>query len=184
MLFLYLSALDTPEEKTKLSYYYEKYRLLLGKIAYDYLKSHSLAEDAVHNTFLTILNDKEKIISLSESDFRNWAIMIIKSRCIDILRKNKHYNNSVSLDTDDFPEIISDTLNAEESFIQKEQSDKLQRCFEKLNLQSKTILEMKYVLELSFKEISNELDMTFDQVNGILRRAREKMKSLMENEEL
>jgi restriction endonuclease len=75
MLLFYLSVLDTPEEKNKLSYYYEKYSLLLAKIAMGYVHSHSLAEDAVHNTFLTIIKNKEKILSLIEGEIPNEELL-------------------------------------------------------------------------------------------------------------
>jgi RNA polymerase sigma-70 factor (ECF subfamily) len=181
MLF-FLSALETEDERTKLTYYYEKYGALLAKIAMEYLNSHSLAEDAVHNTFLTIIKNKEKILSLPEAKFRNWCVIIVRSRCVDILRRNKHYNEGVSLDSEDAPELASEQSQPDEIVFKNEQASDLERCLPKLSLQARTILEMKYLLGMSFTDICKEMNMTFDQVNGILRRARVKMKSLMESE--
>jgi RNA polymerase sigma-70 factor (ECF subfamily) len=182
MLAFYLSALETNEERDRLTYYYEKYKQLFSKIAYGYLYSETLAEDAVHNAFLTVINDKEKILSLPDANFRSWCVIIIRSRCIDMLRKNKAFDDGISFDREDAPEIMSDEPLMEERLIENERIENLEKCLSKLDPEAKNILEMKYVLNLSFTDICERTGMTFDQVNGILRRARKKLKSMLESE--
>lgn len=55
MLFFYLSALDTQEERTKFEDIYKKYGKLMKYVAYNILRDDSLAEDAVHNAFLKLM---------------------------------------------------------------------------------------------------------------------------------
>ncbi|GHU35425.1 hypothetical protein FACS1894105_04130 [Clostridia bacterium] len=183
MLTFYLSALDTSEERDIFSYYYEKYKDLFIKVALEILHSPMLAEDAVHNAFLSIIKDKENFLSLSEANFRNSSVLIIKRKCIDIMRRNKFFDKGVSLDADYAPDIESAEPPVLHTLIEKEQSERLSRYLDSLDLLPRQILEMKYILDMSFDEICRDTGLTHDQVNGILRRARKKIKNMMESED-
>lgn len=55
MLTVYLSVLDTDEEKSKMEELYNTYKGLMLHIAFDILKDYDLANDALHNAFLKIM---------------------------------------------------------------------------------------------------------------------------------
>ena len=90
MLIFYFTTLGTTEERKTLTYLYEKYK---GKLFYTALKftnNQAMAEDAVHNTFISVIHHKEKIISMDEIDFLKWSVIVVKAKCIDLIRKEKH----------------------------------------------------------------------------------------------
>ena len=54
MLTFYLSMIDSDSDKSKFEQLYIKYRNHMLNRAYDILGDRGLAEDAVHNAFLSI----------------------------------------------------------------------------------------------------------------------------------
>lgn len=54
VLVFYLASLDSDTEKDKFEYIYRKYYLFMLRTASTIIKNSSLAEDAVHETFIQI----------------------------------------------------------------------------------------------------------------------------------
>jgi RNA polymerase sigma-70 factor (ECF subfamily) len=176
MLMMYLSMLDTDVERDKLTYFYSKHKGLLMRIALDMLKSHEEAENAVHDTFVAAIEHRDEILTKTEIDFRNWSVIVIKRKCLNIIRSNRRYNNAVPLDDGESPEIASDETPIDLIVERKMDYERLIDCISELDGINRQILEMKYILDMSFKEICSELNMTLSQVNSRLERVRQKIR--------
>ena len=59
--------------------------------------NQDMAEDAVHNAFISIIKEKEKYFNPDSRDFRFSAVDIVRNKCIDLLRKEKVYAD-ISID--------------------------------------------------------------------------------------
>jgi RNA polymerase sigma-70 factor (ECF subfamily) len=178
MLLIYLAALDTEEERDKLTFLYEKYKGLLKSAAMKVIRDRDLADDAVHETFMEAIRHKEKILSLTPIDFRNWSVIVVRRKCIDAIRKRTRYGGTVSLDADNAPEVADEGEPFGLQMIRQEDYDRLMECIDRLDPVNRQILEMKYVLDMSIAEICSELDMTLAQVNSRLERTRQKVRHL------
>jgi RNA polymerase sigma-70 factor (ECF subfamily) len=180
-----MAALETDEERYNLKDLYERYHQLLMKVALKIVRSPDLAEDAVHETFLAAIEDKNKIFSQSSVNFRNWSVIVVRNKCFDILREYKNFDDSVRLESEsgtDMSDVPSDDAPLDRELIQRDDKAILMKCLAELEPLNRQILEMKYVRGMSFAEICSELNMTFPQVNGRLARTREKVKMLLEKE--
>ena len=62
MLTIYLSVLDTEQERKKMTDLYEEHKYVLLRYAIKITGSQSMAEDAVHNTFISIIENISLII--------------------------------------------------------------------------------------------------------------------------
>ena len=62
MLSLYLSLVDSPEEKDKVRALYEKYHDLMMSVAFKIFRNEHDAQDAVHQAFITLINNLNKIL--------------------------------------------------------------------------------------------------------------------------
>ena len=89
MLTIYLSLLDTPEDKDKLRAIYEKYHDLMMGVAFKVLGNEHDAQDAVHQAFLTLIKNLEKISRVDCLETRRFCVIITRSRCLDMLRLRK-----------------------------------------------------------------------------------------------
>ena len=84
---IYLMIIDSEENKRKFVVLYEKYRYLLMKVAYDVLGDNYLAEDAVHEAFIKVTKNMEKIGDVNSQETKRYLITITKNSAIDIYRK-------------------------------------------------------------------------------------------------
>ena len=177
-----LSLLITHEVRDKLESYYERNKLRLVSIAIKITSSHAMAEDAVHNAFESILKDKKKFLAMSEIDFLNWCVSIVKNKCIDLMRKEKKYADSPY---DDFQDILpSASMPVDEHVARKEVYGRLKEGIKLLDETNRQIFMMKYYHRMSMKEIGDEIGLTPEQVNSRLERTRKKLKAFMLNEEV
>jgi RNA polymerase sigma factor (sigma-70 family) len=119
--------------------------------------------------------------------FSTWLFKIATNNCIDFLRKKK--KNVMSIDnriqnkdgdTIMF-ELKSDAMDPEQVAM-KEQKIKLMRTYVKqLKPRYETLVEMRYFKEMSYDEISIELNLPLGTVKAQLFRAREFLYNIMKN---
>lgn len=89
MIDIYLSALETTEDKAEFEDLYIKYRQKMYAVAYSILHNVEDSEDAVHNAFLNIAKNFEKFKNFSCQDKERYIVIIVRNVSIDIYRKNK-----------------------------------------------------------------------------------------------
>lgn len=116
--------------------------------------------------------------------FSTWLFRIATNNCIDFIRKKRL--NVVSLqsiseeDNEDRQlQVASDNLNPEETSIKKEESEKLKNIVEQLPMRYRTLIILRYYDELSYEEISQQLDIPLGTVKAQLFRARDLMSNIM-----
>jgi len=175
MLPIYLSALETEEERAKMSEIYEAYEPLMLRYAIKITQNRHLAEDAVHDAFLAVIKHKEKYFSLSCRDFRASIVIIVKNKCIDHLRRAK----AIAYEHIDDMALESMDIPIEEQIALREEYETLRKYIAELDETSQIVLEMKYILNMSYKEIAVELDLTQKHVDVKIMRAKEKIRKLM-----
>lgn len=116
--------------------------------------------------------------------FSTWLFRIATNNCIDFIRKKRL--NVISLqsisgeDSDEKQlQVASDNLNPEETSIKKEESEKLKNIVEQLPMRYRTLIILRYYDELSYDEISQQLDIPLGTVKAQLFRARDLMSNIM-----
>jgi len=112
--------------------------------------------------------------------FSTWLFRIASNNCIDFIRKKK-MNEQISLslnelsdEGDDISDLLPETArNPEEDVIRRQKIEALRAIVEKLKPNYKRIIELRYYQELSYEEISEEMDLPIGTVKAKLFRARE-----------
>lgn len=89
MLSFYLSLLDSQEDKDKFEQLYLKYSPLMKYVAYQKLKNEHLAEEAVHESFIKVINSFYKIEEVDSHKTKRFLVVVTENTAIDILRKEK-----------------------------------------------------------------------------------------------
>jgi RNA polymerase sigma factor (sigma-70 family) len=120
--------------------------------------------------------------------FSTWLFKIASNNCIDFLRKKK-MNDAISLDngdkeegTDDLADIIhSSSRTPEEEIIRQQKIQNLRDVVERLKPHYRKLIELRYYDELSYEEISQELDMPVGTIKAQLFRAREFLYQILKN---
>lgn len=178
MLLFYIGMLETDEDRARMTEIYKEHELYMLRYATMLLKDSYAAEDAVHNAFLSIIKNKEKYFPLSCRELRALSVIIVKSKCIDYLR---HRNNIIFEQLGDMePFIESNDVPVEEQVILDDEYALLLEHMKMLNEVSKTVLEMKYILGMTYKEIAREFDTTPKHIDTIIQRAKAKLRKIIE----
>jgi RNA polymerase sigma-70 factor (ECF subfamily) len=89
LLQLYISMLESDDEKERFSHLYQMYHQKMYRIAFSILKSKYLAEDALQQTWLSIIERFEKISQISGDEMEPYIVTIVKNASLDILRREK-----------------------------------------------------------------------------------------------
>jgi RNA polymerase sigma-70 factor (ECF subfamily) len=180
LLTIYLSMLDTEQERKKMTDLYEDHKYALLIYAKKIMGNQHMAEDAVHDAFISIIQGKEKYLKLDRMDFRRSAVIIVRNKCIDILRKQKPFANKSIEELEIFLE--SGEMPIDDQVIFESEYELICKYMNSIDEISKQVLIMKYIQNMSYEEIGEVLGMTPKHVDTRIMRAKEKVRRLMEKD--
>jgi RNA polymerase sigma-70 factor (ECF subfamily) len=138
------------------------------------LKRTQNENDAEDITIQTFSKAFDKINTYDASyNFKTWLITISKNLHIDLVRKQRKTIKNTSKDNQDhFLEIIDDSPTPEDKIITDQNLAKLLRDIKKLKPHYQEIINLRYFQELSYKDISEELNEPMNNVKVKLLRAK------------
>lgn len=175
MLALYLSMVDCPEEKHKVRELYEQYHNLMMYVAMQILDTQEDAEDAVHQSFLSIIINLDKISEVRCQKTKRYCVVIVRNTCFDMLRIKKREELKDDLEGVSSEYAIDDISMYIENSL-------LTQALNKINERYRTVLYLKYVEGFSANEIAKALGITPDNAQKLLSRARTELsKAYKEN---
>lgn len=177
---LTLMAIESDSARVKLSELYENHKYFFLSVALKYTNGNKeTAEDVIHSAFISLMEHQEKIEKLDSRELRNYCVIIVKNKCIDILRKEKRISDTP---VDEYYDLQSDEPPIESKVIRTEEYAMIKRMLSMLDDESRNILEMKYVMQMSYKEIAQETGLTAKHVDTKIMRAKAKIRKKLEKE--
>jgi len=156
-------------------YWNDVYRFLLKRT-----ENENDAEDITIQAFSKAF---DRINTFDETyKFKTWLITISKNIHIDFLRKKK---TSISNDRNPHNEkhvhnIIDESPSPEDKIITEQNLAKLLRDIKKLKPHYQEVINLRYFLELSYQEISNELNEPMNNVKVKLLRAKKLLAGIIQ----
>ncbi len=169
--------LDDELKRTKLKQLYEKYKNRMYASAYKILNNPQKAEDAVHDSFIAIAKNIDK---LEELDSVSTASYVIKAAKNHALNQSKKYNNEVPSAISDsdilFDENILDVICTKESY------SAVVEAILSLDEKYRDVLSLYYLNELTVSQIAVLLSRNRNTVKQQLARGRKKLISIIEKE--
>jgi len=150
---------------------YERYSFKVYQKCLSLIKDASKAEDLTHDVFLKLIFKMDTF--KEDAKFSTWLFSITYNHCMDLLRSNKKRVVTVYEETadqiDDFDMLA--VFESEEVNMQS-----LKHALDQLNLDDKALLFMKYMDDLSIRDIAKTFKLTESAVKMRLMRSREKLK--------
>lgn len=138
---------------------YHRYHKRLYGFAFNYLKSHELAEDAVHDTFIKLWENRRTVHSNIKgylfTSLRNYVLNMVRNKKRKILKHiqiEQQRKNSEN--------------KTEDVVIYSEYQKILARGIEKLPDGKREIFRLKAVQELSNREIAGRLNISVHTVKS------------------
>lgn len=164
-MMIYMSMIDSAEDRSKFERVYLKYKDLMFCAANRILHNTHDAEDAVHQAFLSILKHLDKIITVDSQKTRVFVVVIVERKAIDLLRSRNRMAETVLL------EEITATPAAEPLG--------LVEAIEQLPEHYRNALTLKYVMGLSNSEMAKLLGITSSGISKLLFRAKAALKDIL-----
>jgi len=157
---------------------YLKYNKILYTIAYNILKNHQLAQDAVQTTFVKILeNNISKIGDIDCNKTKAFIVIICRNISINIYNKHKRSN---ILPIEEFDDVTTnDSFCVSEELVKLEMLSLLKEKISMLYEPYADIITLRYIFDYSEKEISKMLDISEQNVRVRLCRAKKSLMKLL-----
>lgn len=171
-MLIYLSMIELEEDKSKFEQLYITYKQTMFYIANRILKDEYLSEDAVHQAFLRIIDNLDKIDKIDCHKTKGFIVVIVENIAIDFYRKRKREKN-VSFDE---VEIYIEDIKSNSNLIMND----IEEAILKLPINYSTVLRLKYSQGYKNKEISEILSISEENVRQRLVRGRSKLKEILE----
>ena len=169
MLSLFLSVLETEQDRQRFMSLYDQCHARIEQTAKRILNDQQDAEDAVQNTFVQIIRHFEKVYEIPCDELPCWCISIVKNEAYAILRKKQKTVLLEDWDAKADTEMISSY-------------DEIVKLFGRLPETYRGALEMKLLLDYSGKEIAQHLGISETAVNTRISRGRALLREIMERE--
>ncbi|HTL81896.1 MAG TPA: sigma-70 family RNA polymerase sigma factor [Bacteroidia bacterium] len=164
-------------KKTSNSWYagelFRRYTQLITAVAYNYLQNNVDTEDAVMEVFEIILRDLQQH---EVKNFKTWVYSVTKHLCLKKLRKD-------SLEVKDVEAALRnmaiDEAPKTEAVQLEEQLEKLKEAVAKLSEEQKKCIELFYLKEKSYKEVSDLTGFSINEVKSYLQNGKRNLKGLL-----
>ncbi len=155
----------------------ERYKDAVQNLAYRMLGNATEAEDVTQETFVRAYT--QLVTYKSAHKFSTWLLSIASHLAIDQLRRRRF----LALPLEDVPFlewIVDSGVSPEQSALQGEQQDEIQRYLQRLPAKYRAVIVLRYWHDFSYDEIANALNLTPPLVKARLHRARELLARYMQ----
>jgi RNA polymerase sigma-70 factor (ECF subfamily) len=116
--------------------------------------------------------------------FSTWLFKIANNNCIDFLRKQKKKTYPIDTYIHDEEnrqsvDVATTLLDPEERLIKDQKAEMLKDIIRQLKPRYSTLIKLRYYREMSYAEISEELDIPLGTVKAQLYRSRELLQAML-----
>lgn len=150
------------------------------------------AEDITVETFVKVFQNLDKF--RFEHPFSSWLFRIGTNHCIDFIRRKKRVevisidqfmkkNDEKKPDKEETNDVIDEAQNIEENSIRSQQIEVLRLLINKLPINYRKVLTLRYFEDMDYQQIANELDIPMGTVKAQIFRAKELLNELIRKHE-
>ena len=165
-MLIYLQMIETPDERSKFEQIYLEYRDTMYAVAYKILHNESDAEDAVHQAFVKVAENIQKINEAKCPKTKSFVVTIVENRAIDVYRrKNRH------------PSVPFNETHVGIA-VEPAGTDGLAACIARLPARYRQVILLKYRHGYSIKEIAQILGISLSNASKLEQRAKAKLEQL------
>lgn len=148
----------------------------LYRTAYYMLGNEQDALDATQDALIKIYKSFHSFEQ--KAKFLTWAQRIVTNVCIDRCRKKK---DTVSIDEYEYVLNQSGESYVEDELNRKMIAEDIQEAIQQLPENQRVVVVMRYLQDLSYKEIADAVNLPINTVKSHLFRARQQLQSLLKD---
>lgn len=170
MLMFYLQSIEDDADKTKFEMLYRKYHDLMIYTAMQILHHQQDAEDAVHQSFLTLIDNLNRVRDITSKETKSYLIVITEHKAIDILRARKKISDL------DYEEELGGLQ------VELPEENDLANAIAKLPARYREVLLLRYGNGYTNSELGAILGIKSGSVQRLIFRAKETLQKNLEKE--
>jgi RNA polymerase sigma factor (sigma-70 family) len=150
------------------------------------VKKQDLAEDIFQETFIKVIRSLKKGKYTENGKFVSWVLRISHNLIIDHFRKEKLKgtvsNDSLDIDIFNSQKFAEDTI--EDQMINTQILSEVKDLIQELPEDQQQVIIMRHYLDLSFKEIAEQTEVSINTALGRMRYALINLRKLVEKKNL
>lgn len=157
---------------------FERYIRFVFLVSMKYLKNDELAKDMSMQVFEKLADDLQRF---EVKNFRPWLHVVVKNACFMHIRSNKNLSTVSIDDKNDLlknmetgPELHPTDIDGRE--IRLEQ---LEQAIQTLDKDQKRCIELFYLKEKSYKEVTEITGLTLNQVKSYIQNGKRNLKNYL-----
>lgn len=159
---------DSRESEDLFRELYEKYNKLVYSLAIGKLNNHSLAEECVQETFLTVAKKIDCFLRIDEDHRRNLICTIARGKAIDGIRKEDNFEYIDNIDPVDI------------SYFDSFETSELTEEIKKLGEKEQTFIFLKFIYGFSNVEIARMYGVSASYAGRVINTALKRLKTSLE----
>ena len=140
------------------------------------LRDRCEAEDIAQETYIKLWENLDKVEFLRA---KSWMMRVTRNACMDRLRRR-----SLENDISNFPMNSEQVQGPTDALIQEEKNNWLKTAIENLNEPYRSLVILRDIHQNSYSEIASILELKPDQVKVYLHRARQQLRTRLQEVEL
>jgi len=163
----------------------KKYKMNVFNTIYSVMGNIQDADDIMQDVFIKVYDTIGKF--KGQSSFSTWLYRITVNKCIDEIRKRKNkflsYESELNEEeTFKLKNVISDeAIDVIDELRKKEIEEIVRKTIDLLPEKFRIVLTLREIDNLSYKEISDVMNVSVNRVKILLFRARQKLKEKLKN---
>ena len=169
-MLIYLSMIESQDDRHRFERIYERYRNLMYYVAYRILRNPQDAEDAVHQAFVSIIQNIQKFVQIDCPETRSFIVLMTERKAIDLIRI-RHSEKILPLN--------EDWVGLE---IPAPGDHGLADALAKLPARYREVLLLRFDNGYSARELAKMLGLTESGVRKLIGRAKDALRYILEED--
>ena len=162
--------LDRDDDRARFTRLYKSHQRPLHRLAARLLGPGPRAEDAVHDTFIKLIQNFAALRTRSDAQLERWLMVVLRNTALDMLRKE---GRETELESQPWEPAIPPDQGEFESLVM---------LIRTMPEEYRRVLELRFVAEWSLGDIARELGLTEGAVKSRLFRGRKLLIGMLRRE--
>lgn len=154
--------------------YAPKIRVFIARITGNWQEAEDITQETFFRAYRNIASFNPKL------KFSSWLYRIAHNQAVNYIKK--HYRFKTVEFSEEIKNKFFEERNVLETIFEKENAKEVNKALYKLNSSSREILELAFFEEKSYLEIADILEMSVNSVGSNIKRAKDKLKYILEEE--
>lgn len=140
-----------------------------------YIKDQDKCKDVVMDIFEQLF---DKLLKHEISNFKPWLYSVVKNQCLHEIRNNRHYLKDEWYEKNNGEDVMENNpfLYPDREIVLNEQFIKLEKGITELSEEQKTCIELFYLHDKSYEDISNMTGYDMKKVKSYIQNGKRNLK--------